>query len=154
MASVNKVIIIGNLGADPEVRVTGGGQSVATLNIATNERWIDKSGQKTERTEWHRVIVWGKQAELCKEYLTKGRPLYVEGRLQTREWTDKTGNKRYTTEIVAQRIQFLGSAAGAGAGTGRAKDADMGMPTGDTAMPGFPVEDAAMGAGTDSDIPF
>ncbi|MBI2346030.1 MAG: single-stranded DNA-binding protein [Deltaproteobacteria bacterium] len=109
MASVNKVILIGNLGDDPEVRFTGTGQAVATLRMATNERWTDKGGQQQERTEWHRVVVWGKQAEQCKEYLSKGRQIYVEGRIQTREWNDKEGNKRYTTEVVAQRIQFLGS---------------------------------------------
>lgn len=112
MASVNKVILIGNLGDDPEVRYTGTGQAVATIRMATNERWTDKGGQQQERTEWHRVIVWGKQAEQCKEYLSKGRQIYVEGRLQTREWNDKEGHKRYTTEIVAQRIQFLGSPNG------------------------------------------
>lgn len=151
MASVNKVILIGNLGADPEVRFTGSGQSVATLRIATSERWQDKSGQKAERTEWHRIIVWGKQAELCKEYLSKGRSIYVEGRLQTREWTDKEGSKRYTTEVVAQRIQFLGSPQGKSKGS----DAEMGASQGfsDTSMPGFPVDDMNTG-GNDNDIPF
>ena len=152
MASVNKAIIIGNLGQDPEVRFTGSGQAVATLRIATSERWQDKSGQKTERTEWHRVIVWGKQAELCKEYLSKGRSVYIEGRLQTREWADKDGNKRYTTEIVAQRIQFLGGAAG----RSNSRGADMGESTsfGDTSTPGFPVDDHAGGPAGDEDIPF
>lgn len=155
MASVNKVILIGNLGADPEVRFTGGGQSVATLRIATTERWIDKSGQKADKTEWHRVIAWGKQAELCKEYLSKGRQIYVEGRLQTREWTDKEGSKRYTTEIVSQRIQFLGSAPGKQA---RGDDASFGdapsasSASNDTAMPGFAVDEPTTGG--DSDIPF
>jgi len=106
--SVNKVILIGNLGKDPEVRFTPGGQAVANFNIATNESWIDKQGQKQERTEWHRIVVWGKQAELCGEYLAKGRQCYIEGRLQTREWTDKEGKKNYTTEVVAQHVQFLG----------------------------------------------
>lgn len=112
MASVNKVIIIGNLGADPEKRVTGSGQTVATLNVATNEKWTDKGGQKQERTEWHRVVVWGAQADNCAQYLSKGKQVYVEGRLQTRQWDDKEGKKRYTTEIVAQRVQFLGGAGG------------------------------------------
>lgn len=152
MASVNKVIIIGNLGADPEVRTTGAGQTVATLRIATSERWQDKSGQKSERTEWHRVIVWGKQAELCKEYLAKGRQVYIEGRLQTRDWNDKEGNKRYTTEIVAQRIQFLGSAAGR---PSRGDDAGDSIPqsTGDTSMPGFAIDNNDVAAAGD-DIPF
>ena len=109
MASgVNKVILIGRLGNDPEVRYTNNGGAVANFNLATNESWTDKSGQKQERTEWHRVVVWGKLGELCGQYLSKGRQAFVEGRLQTREWNDKEGNKRYTTEIVAQNIQFLG----------------------------------------------
>lgn len=109
MASVNKVILIGNLGSDPEVKYTPSGTAVANFNIATNESWAGKDGKKEERTEWHKVVVWSKLAELCGEYLAKGRPVYLEGRLQTREWNDKDGNKRYTTEIVAQTIQFLGA---------------------------------------------
>jgi single-strand DNA-binding protein len=118
MASVNKVILIGNLGKDPEVRFTPGGQAVANFSIATSDNWTDKSGQKQERTEWHRIVVWGKQAELCGEYLKKGRQVYVEGRLQTREWTDKEGRKNYTTEVVANAVTFLGARDGAGAGAG------------------------------------
>ncbi len=110
---INKVILIGNLGADPEVRFTPSGQAVANFRIATSESWSDKtSGQKQERTEWHRIVVWGKLAELCGEYLKKGRQCYVEGRLQTREWTDKEGKKNYTTEVVANTVQFLGSGGG------------------------------------------
>ncbi|MFA4874027.1 MAG: single-stranded DNA-binding protein [bacterium] len=112
MASVNKVILIGNLGQDPEKRVTGGGQVVTNFNIATTERWNDKSGQKQERTEWHRIVVWGPMAENCAQYLSKGRPVYIEGSLRTRQWDDKEGVKRYTTEVVAQRVQFLGSPPG------------------------------------------
>lgn len=109
MASgVNKVILIGRLGSDPEVRYTSAGGAVANFNMATNESWTDKSGQKQERTEWHRIVVWGKLAELCGQYLSKGRQAFVEGRLQTRDWADKDGVKRYTTEIVAQTVQFLG----------------------------------------------
>lgn len=107
MKSVNKVIIIGNLGADPEVRFTPGGQAVANFRIATSESWADKNGQKQERTEWHRVVVWGKLAELCGEYLKKGRQCYVEGKIQTREW-DKDGVKTYVTEVVANEVLFLG----------------------------------------------
>ncbi len=107
--SVNKVILIGRLGGDPEVRYTTSGGAVANFNMATNENWTDKSGQKQEKTEWHRIIVWGKLGELCAQYLSKGRQAYIEGRLQTREWTDKEGHKRYTTEVVAQTVQFLGS---------------------------------------------
>jgi single-strand DNA-binding protein len=120
MASgVNKVILVGRLGADPEVRYTSNGGAVANFNLATSESWTDKAGQKQERTEWHRVVVWGKLGELCGQYLSKGRQAFIEGRLQTREWTDKEGHKRYTTEINAQNVQFLGGPsdrAGAGAG--------------------------------------
>ena len=108
MASVNKVILVGNLGRDPELRYTKDGKGVANFTLATNERWRDKDGGSQERTEWHRIVVWGKQGENCAQYLQKGRSVYLEGRLQTREWEDKDGNKRQTTEIVAQTVQFLG----------------------------------------------
>ena len=107
MASVNKVIVIGNLGRDPELRYTQSGQAVANFTVATNENWTNKAGEREERTEWHRVVAWGRVAELCAEYLAKGRTVYVEGRLQTREWEDKEGQKRQTTEVVAQTVQFL-----------------------------------------------
>src|SRR6516162_7172968 len=118
---VNKAILVGNLGADPEVRFTPGGQAVANFRIATGESWTDKNGQKQERTEWHRIVVWGKLAELCGEYLAKGRQCYVEGRLQTREWTDKENRKNYTTEVVANTVVFLGGrdSQGAAARNGR-----------------------------------
>ena len=103
MGSVNKVILVGNLGRDAELRYTPGGAAVATLNMATTEVWNDKSGQRQEKTEWHRVVLWGKSAESLNEYLTKGKQIYVEGRLQTRQWDDKDGNKRYTTEIRGDR---------------------------------------------------
>jgi single-strand DNA-binding protein len=116
MSGVNKVIIVGRLGGDPEVRYTPGGQPVGKLSVATSENWTDKQGQKQERTEWHRVVVWGKLAEICGQHLAKGRQVYVEGRLQTRSWDDKTsGQKKYATEVVATTVQFLG-APGAGAG--------------------------------------
>lgn len=113
--SVNKVILIGNLGSDPELRYTQSGQAVANFNIATNERWNDKDGQTQERTEWHKIVVWGRQAENCEKYLSKGRQVYIEGRLQTRDWEDRDGNKRYTTEVVAQSVQFLSGGTGPGA---------------------------------------
>ena len=113
MAGINKVIVVGNLGKDPELRHTPQGQAVANFSVATSETWNDKSGSKQERTEWHRIVVWGKLGELCSKYLTKGRQVYVEGRLQTRSWDDKDGQKRYTTEIVANTVQFLGSGANA-----------------------------------------
>jgi single-strand DNA-binding protein len=118
--SVNKVILVGRLGQNPEVRYTPGGAAVANFSVATNESWNDKSGQKQERTEWHRVVVWSKLAELCGQYLTKGRQVYLEGRLQTRQWQDKDGQTKYTTEVHAQTVQFLGAGAGAGADSGAA----------------------------------
>jgi single-strand DNA-binding protein len=115
MASVNKVILIGNLGNDPELKYTPSNRPVCNLSLATNEVFKDKSGQRQERTEWHRVTVWGEQGETCSKYLTKGRSVYVEGRLQTRSWDDKDGKKRYSTDIVADRVVFLG---GGGPGGG------------------------------------
>jgi single-strand DNA-binding protein len=109
MASVNKVILLGNLGRDPETRYTTGGDAVTNLNIATSEQWKDKNGEKQERTEWHRVVLFGRQAEIAGEYLKKGRSVYIEGRLQTRKYTDKDGVEKYSTEIVADRMQLLGS---------------------------------------------
>jgi single-strand DNA-binding protein len=114
--SVNKVILVGRLGQAPEVRYTPSGAAVGNFSIATNESWMDKSGQKQERTEWHKVVVWGKTAENCGQFLAKGRQVYVEGRLQTRQWQDKDGQTKYTTEVVAQTVQFLGGNASAGAG--------------------------------------
>ena len=110
MSGVNKVILIGRVGTDPEVKNVSAQQPVAKLSVATSDTWPDREGKKQERTEWHRVVVWGKLAELCGKYLAKGRQVYVEGRLQTRSWEDQQGQKRYTTEIVANTIQFLGSA--------------------------------------------
>jgi single-strand DNA-binding protein len=106
--SVNKVILLGRLGQDPELKYTPGGSPVCNFSLATTEAWTDKSGQKQEKTEWHRVVVWGKLAELCNQYLAKGRQAFLEGRLQTRSWDDKDGNKRYTTEILASTVQFIG----------------------------------------------
>jgi single-strand DNA-binding protein len=121
-ASVNKVILIGNLGAKPELKYLPSGQAVCELRLATNESFTDKNQQKQERTEWHRVVVWGKQGENCAQYLDKGRSVYIEGRLQTRSWDDKnTGEKRYMTEIVAQSVQFLGGPGGGGGGGGRGR---------------------------------
>lgn len=119
MASVNKVILVGNLGRDPEVRYTTSGTPVANFTMATTDRWSDpSSGERKERTEWHKVVVWGKQAEIVGEYLRKGSQVYVEGSLQTREWTDRDGNKRYTTEVKAQRVQMLGRRSDRDAGSG------------------------------------
>ncbi len=110
MAGVNKVILVGRLGADPEVRYTPSGVAVANFSIATSEEWKDKNtGEKKEQTEWHRIVVWRRLAEICGEYLHKGSQVYIEGRLQTRSWEDKDGNKRWTTEILALTMQMLGS---------------------------------------------
>ena len=118
MASVNKVILLGNLGRDPETRYTTGGDAVTNLNIATSEQWKDKNGEKQEKTEWHRVVLFGRQAEIAGEYLKKGRSVYIEGRLQTRKYTDKDGVEKYSTEIVGARMQLLGGREGGGGGGG------------------------------------
>jgi single-strand DNA-binding protein len=146
MGSVNKVILVGNLGRDAELRYTPGGSAVATLNMATTEVWNDKQGQKQEKTEWHRVILWGKQAESLQEYLTKGKQIYVEGRLQTREW-EKDGVKRYTTEVKADRITLLGGGGGR-TGGGFGAGATRGGPSTGAA------DEAPIEPITDDDIPF
>lgn len=109
MSGVNKVIIVGRLGTDPEIKTVGSGQQVARLSVATSENWVDREGKKQERTEWHRIVVWGKLAEICGRHLSKGRQVYLEGRLQTRSWEDQQGQKKYATEIIANNIQFLGA---------------------------------------------
>jgi single-strand DNA-binding protein len=119
MASINKVIIIGNLGRDPEVRYTPSGAAVCNVSVATTRNWKDKnSGDKVEETEWHRVVFYDRLAEIAGEYLKKGRPVYVEGRLKTRKWQDKDGKDTYTTEIVAENMQLLGGREGGGGGGG------------------------------------
>ena len=149
MGSVNKVILVGNLGRDAELRYTPGGAAVATINMATTEVWNDKSGQRQEKTEWHRVVLWGKSAESLSEYLTKGKQIYVEGRLQTRQWDDKDGNKRYTTEIRGDRIVLLGGGGGGGRGSGGGSRASVGDDMGGGHGPEAPSEPL-----TDDDIPF
>lgn len=120
--SVNKVIILGRAGKNPEVRYTQSNQSVASFSVATSRTWLDKNGERQESTEWHNITAWGKLAEICRDYVVKGKQVYIEGRLQTRSWDDKEGNKRYTTEIVAQTLVLLGS-AGEGKG-GAEKEID------------------------------
>ncbi len=110
MASVNKVILVGNLGGEPEVRYTPSGAAVANFSLATKEQWTTKEGNKEEKTEWHKIVAWGRLGEICGEYLHKGKQVYIEGRIQTRSWEDKEGVKRYTTEIVASTMHMLGSA--------------------------------------------
>ena len=112
MASVNKVILIGNVGRDPETRYMPSGDAMVNLSLATTDTWKDKNGEKQEKTEWHRIVIFGKTAEIAGQYLRKGSQIYIEGRLQTRKWTDKEGQERYTTEIVADRMQMLGSRSG------------------------------------------
>jgi single-strand DNA-binding protein len=125
MGSVNKVILVGNLGRDAELRYTSTGAAVASFTLATSEVWNDKQGQRQERTEWHRVVLWGKSAESLAEYLKKGKSVYVEGKLQTREWKDKDGNKRYTTEIRSERIVLLGGAPAASQRSAHLRDEDV-----------------------------
>lgn len=122
---MNKSILIGRLGADPELRYTGAGKPVCSLSVATNRSWRDDAGNKQEDTQWHRIVVWGKQAESCKEYLRKGRQVAVEGRMQTRSWEDKDGNKRYTTEVVANRVEFLAAPANRGSEQPSSAQAEM-----------------------------
>ena len=148
MGSVNKAILVGNLGRDAEMRFTAGGTPVATVSIATTERFTDRDGQKREDTQWHRIVIWGKTAESLQEYLTKGKQIYVEGRIQTREWTDKQGQKVKTTEIRADRVVLLGGGGGEGrasraAASDRYESQDSGAP--DTAHVDTPSDD---------DIPF
>ncbi len=112
MSSVNKAIVVGHLGADPELRYTQSNTPVCNLSVATSERYTDKQGEQQEQTEWHRIVVFGRQAENCNEYLSKGRLVYVEGRIQTRKWEDNDGNTRYSTEIVARSVQFLSGGDG------------------------------------------
>jgi single-strand DNA-binding protein len=150
MGSVNKVILVGNLGRDAELRYTPGGAAVATLNLATTEVWNDRNNQRQEKTEWHRVVLWGKPAESLQEYLTKGKQIYVEGRLQTRQWDDKDGNKRYTTEIKADRVTLLGGGSGGGGGRSGGGGMDRGASQGPAGGPDEPPMEPM----TDDDIPF
>jgi single-strand DNA-binding protein len=161
MGSVNKVILIGNLGADPELKYTPSNRPVCNLSVATNEVFKDKAGQRQERTEWHRVTVWGEQAEHCSKYLSKGRSVYVEGRLQTRSWDDKEGKKRYSTDIVADRVVFLSGASGEGGGARRGSGpAGQGQSRGGWGDEGGgppssePSEPASGPGPGDDDIPF
>ena len=152
---VNKVILVGNLGRDPEVRYTSGGQAVATLRIATSRSWTDKqSGQRKEETEWHDVEVWGKQAEQCGEYLSKGRQVYVEGRLKTDKWQDKqSGQDRYKVKVVAEGVRFLGGGAPRSAAPRPSNDEMAGPPQGFEEGGGDAAPGHGSGPGND-DIPF
>jgi len=158
MASVNKVILIGNLGKDPEVRYAPSGAAICNITLATSRNWKDKAtGDKREETEWHRVVFYDKLAEIAGEYLKKGRAVYVEGRLKTRKWTDKDGVDKYTTEIIAEEMQLLGSREGAAGGDddgfGRSRDTAPGRPAPARPAPAA-TKPAADFAGMDDDIPF
>jgi len=160
--SVNKVILVGRLGRDPETRYTGGGQAVANFSMATDESYKDKNGERQKRTEWHKIVVWSKLAEIAQQYLKKGSLLYLEGRLQTREWQDKEGQKRTTTEIVAANFRMLGGRAeGAAAGGGGGAAARSGGD--EMESHAAPADDSYGGSGghagggpeiSDEDIPF
>ena len=165
MASVNKVILIGNLGRDPELRYTQSGQAVTNFSLATSERFGGRDGgEQQERTEWHRIVAWGKTAETCAQYLAKGRSVYIEGRIQTRDWEDREGNKRQTTEVVAQRVQFLGGPRGEAGGSGSQPRSDPPAqdPGSGSAGSGSSGSDASGSSGSDAsgpsgsgdDIPF
>jgi single-strand DNA-binding protein len=153
MAGVNKVILIGNLGKDPELRYTPNGQPVASFSLATTERWNDKNSQKQEKTEWHNIVVWGKLAELTNQYLKKGRSAYIEGRITTRSWDDRDGNKKYRTEIVATQIQFLGGNQGGGEISAPAEPAQVSDTQFDQS-PGPEQNAAAQDTAVNDDLPF
>ncbi len=154
MAGINKAILIGRLGRDPEVRYTQDGSAVANFTIATSEEWKDReSGEKRERTEWHRIVAFRKLGEICGKYLAKGRQVYVEGRIQTRKWEDREGNTRYTTEIVASDVQFLGTRGGDTADGGFGGPAGGGGGGGGGGF-GAPAAGPAADAPADDDIPF
>ena len=159
---INKVILIGNVGADPELRYTASGAGVTNFNIATNESWTDKSGERQENTEWHRIVVWGRLAEICNQYLRKGSKVYIEGRLQTRNWEGQDGQKRYTTEIVARDMQMLDSRdESMGGDPGMASAASYGNPgqPGASAPPQSPPSQSSSSPEppaypSDDDLPF
>jgi single-strand DNA-binding protein len=161
MASINKVILIGNLGRDPEVRYTPSGAAICNVSVATTRNWKDKnSGEKVEETEWHRVVFYDRLAEIAGEYLKKGRPVYVEGRLKTRKWTDKDGIEKYTTEIIADQMQLLGGREGMGGGGGAEEGGGSSRPAARPAAPANrPAAPAPSKANSgfddmDDDIPF
>ena len=148
MSGVNKVILVGNLGADPTMRSTSSGTAVVNFNVATSETFKNKNGEKETRTEWHRVVAWARLAEICNEYLKKGKQVYIEGRLQTRSWDDQSGVKKYSTEVVANNMVMLG----------RAGDTPMDIPSQDAPSQDFPAEqtvaEGSASAGEEDDLPF
>tara|TARA_R110002073_G_scaffold94594_2_gene219922 strand:- start:276 stop:737 length:462 start_codon:yes stop_codon:yes gene_type:complete len=153
MASVNKVILIGNLGKDPETRYMSNGEAVTNITMATTDNWKDKNGEKQEKTEWHRVTFYRKLAEIAGEYLKKGRPVYIEGRLETRKWTDKSGVERYTTEIIANDMKMLGSKSSSGSFE-TANNESGGSAPSQTAPDNAPSKPGSGFDDMDDDIPF
>ena len=157
MASVNKVIVVGNLGRDPETRYMPSGDAMTNIAVATTDKWKDKaSGEQKEATEWHRIAFFGKLAEIAGQYLKKGSQVYIEGKLRTRKWTDKDGVEKYTTEIIADSMQMLGSRQGMGGGSAAMDDASYGSAPAKTATSGAraPAKQAPSMSDMDDDIPF
>ncbi len=160
--SVNKVILVGRLGRDPETRYTGGGQAVANFSLATDESYKDRNGERQKRTEWHKIVVWGKQAEIAQQYLKKGSLVFIEGRIQSREWQDKEGQKRTSFEIVANNFRMLGGRAEGAAAAGAGGAGGAAARSGDESDQAAPADDAYGGSGqagagpeiSDEDIPF
>ena len=155
MSGVNKVILIGNLGKDPELRYTPGGRPVASFSLATTERWNDRNGQRQDSTEWHNIVAWGKLAELANQFLKKGKSTYVEGKITTRSWDDRDGNKKYRTEIVASQITFLGG--GGGSSGADIDSASSNMPDFDVSQSresSQPVNEIPDNGNIEEDLPF
>jgi single-strand DNA-binding protein len=150
VAGINKVILVGNLGSDPEVRTTPGGQRVANFRMATSRSWNGQDGQRQEKTEWHSIVAWGKLADICERYLQKGKQVYVEGRLETRSWQDKEGQTRYKTEVICETMQMLGRAGERGGDPAMDSPPRGGMP--DESM--APAGGGGSGGGSDDDLPF
>ena len=143
---INKVILVGNLGSDPEIRYTGSGTAVCNFSVATSESYKDRDGNQVENTEWHRVVAWARLAEICGEYLKKGRQVYIEGQLQTRQWEDKDGNTKYTTEIKAREMQMLGGRDDNGGGGGRGNSVDDDFGNLDQSAPSRPQRQSGGGS--------
>lgn len=149
MMGINKVILVGNLGGDPEIKKTASDQSITLFNLATSKSWVNREGQRQESTDWHRIVVWGKLGETCANYLSKGRQVYIEGRIQTRSWEDDKGQKRYTTEVIANQVLFLGSAQNAMEGVSQAAGKSR-----EQSAPSYQNEPNFSGGAKESEIPF
>ena len=159
MMGINKVILVGNLGGDPEIRKTASGQSIALFNLATSRSWVDREGRRQESADWHRIVVWGKLGETCANHLSKGRQVYIEGRIQTRSWEDEKGQKRYTTEVIAHQVLFLGGApkeASADAEKGRSYQSEprFGSVQAGESDSSSGVAAASAGGAKESELPF